>query len=151
MASWNRIECADCSTVRYTRYKNTKYCELCRFLRNLKFIGERTKKCAVSEKPFAPIDRNQFVSLKRDPYSRPGGLDGECGLCNKKDVWLMGNMIHICRECVDDPNRRSEIIGLLLRKQEYIKANPGLYPDNGPPPERKKKEPKAEVAKAPGI
>lgn len=146
MAKWHRIECSDCGTVRYTRYGNTKYCELCRLIRNIRFVGDRTRKCGVSGKEFAPIDRNQLVSLECDPYARPGHPTGTCGECDTENTDLLGNMMHICFKCADDIKRRGKLYSQLLLKQRWVKEHPEEYPDEGPPPAPLTRKQKAEKA-----
>lgn len=122
------IECEDCGTKRVTRYKNTKYCEICRLLRNLKFIGDRTESCLVTKKRFAPIKRNQQLSLTCDPYSTPAGHEGTCGVCDTEGR-LYGDNVKVCTECLDDPKQRGKIIAMLIQKQANIKSGRTVIPD----------------------
>ena len=115
------IHCEDCGAPRMTRYTNTKYCEICRLARNLKFVGDRTQKCLVDQCVFAPVKRGQELSLTCDTYSTPGGMEGTCGLCETEEARLYGEHIRVCTKCLDDPKRRPEIYGMLLLKQKLIR------------------------------
>lgn len=121
MANWHIIDCEDCGAPRLTKYKNTKYCEICRLLRNLRFVGERTNKCPVDGSVFAPTNRNQLVSLHCDPYSPATQVKGTCGICHKEDSRLYGEHVSVCVDCMDDPKKRQTIYGQLLLKQKAIK------------------------------
>ncbi len=122
MANLITIECQDCGSPRNTRYKNTKYCEVCRLLRNVAFVGSRTTKCLVSGKRFAPIARNQELSLTCDPYSTKAQVEGDCALCGNHTERLYGPNVGVCVECIDDPEKRNQIKAALIRKQAELKS-----------------------------
>lgn len=115
------IRCEDCGAPRMTRYANTKYCEICRLARNLKFVGDRTQTCLLDKKVFAPIKRGQELSLTCDPYSTPGGVEGTCGICEQDGQRLYGEHVRVCTECLDDPKKRPTIYGMLLLKAKLIR------------------------------
>lgn len=120
MGNLHIIKCSDCGGPRMTRYANTKYCEICRLLRNLKFVGDAKSKCLVDKRVFSPIKRGQQLSLTCDPLSTPGGVQGTCGICDREDQRLYGEHISVCVECLDDPARRELIRAQLIQKQAAI-------------------------------
>lgn len=120
MGKLHIIHCEDCGAPRMTRYKNTRYCEICRLLRNLKFVGDATAKCLVDKRVFAPIKRGQQLSLTCDYLSTPGGEQGQCGICERDDQRLYGKHVRVCVECLDDPKKREAIRAQLIMKQKAI-------------------------------
>jgi len=120
MAKLHVIHCEDCGSPRLTKYANTKYCEVCRLARNLNFMKGQKFTCGVSGNKYAPIKRNQSVSLTCDPYSTPGGVTGECGVCNTKNARLYGEHVRVCVECLDSIEKRGLIYAALLSKQRQI-------------------------------
>jgi hypothetical protein len=104
-----------------TRRKNTKYCAICRLLKNLSFLKERTSKCLVCEKTFSQVSRNEQVCLACDPYSTPAAVEGTCGLCGTPSDRLLGEHIAVCVGCAQDPSKREVFRASLLKKQKAIK------------------------------
>lgn len=122
MGKLHIIHCEDCGAPRMTKYGNTKYCEICRLARNLNFMKGQKFKCGVSGKRYAPVKRNQGVCLECDPYSTPGGPQGDCPVCGTDDTRLYGEHVRVCVSCMDSIEKRPTIYAALLKKQAQIKS-----------------------------
>ena len=85
-------------------------------------------KCGVSGKKYAPIKRNQHVSLTCDPYSTPGGPTGHCGICDRDDQRLYGEHVRVCVECLDSFEKRPIIYNMLLLKAKNIREGRTVIP-----------------------
>lgn len=120
------IHCTDCGAPRVTARRNTKYCYLCRLLRNIIFVGTRTFKCSVCEKRLQPCDRNQDLCCECNPYL-PGSVQGDCKLCGREDVRLLGDTIAVCDRCANDPKMRSKLKAALILKQKMVKEGTIVY------------------------
>lgn len=116
------IHCEDCGAHRLTKYKNTKYCHVCRLLRNLKFIGQKTKTCFICDAEFAPIDRNDGMCRACGDLRRSYNVDGKCGLCGREGL-LWRKEIRVCIECLRDPRQRPRLLKGLIAKQRAQAAS----------------------------
>lgn len=108
------ITCTDCGAERHNvQYRNTRYCESCRLLRNLIFLGDRTCTCSECAKEFAPTVRGERwcgeCSVSADI--------GDCVLCQAADSELLRRTIPVCLRCAHDPDRRAVLIKGLRRGQ----------------------------------
>jgi len=115
------IRCEECGSPRLTRYKNTKYCHLCRLSKNLEFIGDRTNKCAGCEKSFAPIDRNEQLCPECSIGKVAGDPRGTCAFCEAVDAPLIREHIAVCVQCAHDPKLRTKFVGAIAKKISAIK------------------------------
>lgn len=109
------IVCADCGAEAPARNKLAKYCDLCRLVRNVKFIGTGTRKCWACERDFAPRARNDVLcgSCELPPAHR---VTGTCALCQAPgDVFSQD--IAVCLQCTKDPARRPIFLRALIKKQ----------------------------------
>ncbi len=116
------ITCQDCGAARRdVAYKTTRYCESCRLLRNLLFIGERTYQCTECKDNFAPIARG-------DRYCGECSLGsnrmGECALCGAASSELLRPSIAVCTRCARDPKQRVRLVKALRKGQANRKAVP---------------------------
>lgn len=110
------ITCQDCSAERTARNRNTKYCDPCRLLRNLQYIGsKRVHHCHTCEAKFRPASRN-------DDHCGDCGVvytrhRGECAVCHHTNAPLYRQGMKLCFGCLYDPKKRSTIIKGLLKGQ----------------------------------
>lgn len=119
------ITCRDCGSQRQTRWKNTQYCLVCRYLRNTKYILERGTKatCVECGERFAPLKRDDKFCAECAPVSRDHPV-GTCALCKSDDVTLLARGIAVCRRCAYDPNQRPLFIAALGKKKRARMENP---------------------------
>lgn len=129
MASLRTIECADCGAPRKTRKANTKYCAICRLIRDLKYIDKATQKCIVCDNRFAPLQRGEEVCGKCDLVPAYGDPRGKCALCETDDARLVNKDVNVCRECSTDPEKRTLLRrALILKQQKIIKGEVVIEP-----------------------
>lgn len=118
-----RIECGDCGSPFDAKRKNAKYCQLCRAIRDFKFMTTWTKDCWVCSKEFAPAYRKDLMCAECDDLRRSYNVDGACVFCGEESV-LWHEQAHICWPCVKNPELRSKVLHALLKKQRYLRENP---------------------------
>lgn len=111
----HKITCENCGRERETRYKNTKYCLVCRLLKNLNYIGTRRQKCPSCGETFAPLHRNEVMCGKCNPKFAVGKPRGVCGFCEEeKDLIL--DSVRVCHPCATDPDNRERFLVALVQK-----------------------------------
>ncbi len=109
------ITCQDCGAARQdVAYKNTRYCESCRLLRNLLFIGERTYQCAECTNDFAPIARGDRWC---GHCALGSNRKGECVLCSSASSERLRPSISVCKACARDPKQRVRLVKGLRKGQ----------------------------------
>lgn len=115
MASFS-ISCADCGSEYETNRKNTRYCRVCRVLRNLIYYGPKLTTCWSCEEKFAPWEDKQVFcgGCARKADSAPTGT---CGLC-KEETKVIHQDIHVCHTCATDPKSRPKLVRALTAKAE---------------------------------
>ncbi len=114
------IACADCRAPRLAKIANTKYCHVCRLLRDAKFVGSTVTKCFVCDKTFARVVRRDTMCASCDDLRRSYNVDGTCGLCKQPGV-LWRAEVAICVSCLRDPEKRGPMIRALQHKQRLQK------------------------------
>lgn len=116
------ISCADCGEERKASAANTRYCRVCRLLRNLDFLSDRTHKCLECSSRYPPIMRNdQWCG---DCALGQTNVRGCCALCGKEDAYLVLPDVRVCHRCARNPRmRRRFILGLRKRQDEQRAAN----------------------------
>lgn len=131
MAKLTIIECADCGAPRLTKRKNTKYCRVCRLIRNIEFIGADTVDCLGCDTPFAPLKRGEDVCGKCAVAGPAGDPRGTCAFCEVENASLVDSNISVCRVCATDPTKRVLFKKALVKKQIAIRSGDVVIP----PPE----------------
>lgn len=111
------IHCEDCGKPRLTGRRNTKYCRVCRLLKNINFIGDRTSECPRCKKRYAPVTRNDLMCGKCNPRIAQGKPTGICGFC-KEEKDLIDSDIKVCHGCATEPDNRLAFTIALLDKVE---------------------------------
>lgn len=114
------IDCADCGHQYETARKNTKYCRVCRLLRNLSYLKNTTYTCFVCDKDYAPLERQPADWRMCGTCERrewPHDVKGTCALCNDDSDRLIHADIAVCRKCAFDPEKRPLLVKALARKQ----------------------------------
>ena len=118
MAEQHTINCRDCGHPRQTPRKNTRYCHVCRLLRNLRWAGPRTSECTICDREYAPIGREASrLPLCPSCAHHPSHyFTGTCRLC-KGTGTLYHEDVEICLDCLGDPKQRGVVLRALARKQ----------------------------------
>lgn len=120
MATERTILCADCGQATATKRQNTKYCPLCRLLRDLLYVGGMKRECWICEREYAPL------TYKRDPSEMCGECDtltrnryveGDCSYCQQHKHNLLNSDVRVCVRCALDPANRARLVRALQRKQ----------------------------------
>jgi hypothetical protein len=107
------IICADCGDERRNaQYANTKFCERCRLLRNLVFVGPRTRTCALGgcKTKFAPVGRGDEHCAE---HAFGANTQGRCVVCEQDDQPLHRASLQICMACLRNPAKRHFIVNAL--------------------------------------
>lgn len=115
MAEKSTIICEDCGSPYDTVRRNTKYCNVCRLTRDLKFLTTRTSKCWLCDKEYAPTHSKDELCSECEPKRRHHG-QGECRVCGTPDSRLYIPEVAICTTCMRNPQQRREIVQLLIRR-----------------------------------
>lgn len=118
------ITCEDCKSQYSTRRANTKYCPICRWLRDLKFIGGRTRKCWLCDTEFAPLSSKSEMCGSCDDVPRRSHVAGECGFCKQEKPNLLHDDLHVCVSCALNPECRRTLVMALKKKQDARIADP---------------------------
>jgi len=118
MATERVIECADCGEHYTTRRANTKYCVICRWLRDLLYIGARTKKCWLCDTEFAPLSSKGELCGTCDTVPRRSHVEGKCSFCEQDKPNLLHEDLRVCVPCALKPENRKTLIRALLKKQD---------------------------------
>lgn len=134
------IQCETCGSDRETKYRNTKYCHVCRIYHNLDFVGDKEQECYVCDRKFAPVTRNHTTCHQCDLRRRSYSVDGKCGICGKEKV-LWQEDIHVCMECATDPKKRRDLRKRLHFKVMWLRDNP----------KRIERQPESELDEPPAI
>lgn len=109
------ISCQDCGAEYETTRKNTRYCRVCRVLRNIVYYGPKLSTCWTCEEKFAPYeDKQVFCGAHAHKPDQP--VRGGCGLC-KKDGPVIHPDILVCYECATSPAERPRLVRALTAKQ----------------------------------
>lgn len=126
MSTATIIRCSDCGSDYETVRKNTKYCRLCRTLRDIKFIGVRQQTCWECDQKFAPSGPQQFLCGACDTTPRKSYVTGTCALCNRQEARLLDAQVAVCVECSRDGGKRPAFFKALVKKQARLReANGG--------------------------
>lgn len=121
----NIIKCQECGSERQTRWSNTKYCLVCRYLGNAKYLAEHntTLECWECSTVFAPLKRDDKFCPECAPMSQ-SHPHGHCNLCSRDDQPLLARGIKVCRGCAYDPDKRQVFIKALGQKKRALIENP---------------------------
>lgn len=122
------ILCTDCGTPRHRVPSNTRYCWLCRLLRDIDYWRRNTRTCGCGAK-FAPLNRADLHCSTCNPGLR--AYSGPCVLATK-DRPHEGRYPHpklpVCVACTRDPKIRPRLIRALevgqARRQSQNKEVP---------------------------
>jgi hypothetical protein len=119
MQQLTTVHCADCGSEVQTRRANTKYCKVCRLLRDVKFVKERTKECWGCGVTFAPLNRGDVFCGTCDLV--PGhSVTGTCAFC-KAQTQLYSDQVSVCLPCLKDPEKRPTVARSLINKQRKLR------------------------------
>lgn len=125
MAETREVPCEDCGIVVRTKRINTKVCKVCRLIRDLKFVTNRSAKCWDCNRAFSPLNSQQrFCGYCDSPHKVE--LEGVCGLCHRAEHNLIHPDVSVCRVCAVDPNQREQFYRALKKKQSQRKAQADL-------------------------
>lgn len=114
MATTTTIVCADCGRDYETVRRNTKYCSLCRLLRDLLFVDRATTKCWICSEVFAPIERRE-KSCGSCCYKAAKNGVAECAFCHQEKPRVNAG-IAVCHGCARDPELRGKLMNSLMKK-----------------------------------
>lgn len=140
MAKPHVIKCSDCGAPRLTRWKNTKYCFLCRLIRNLEFVGDKQSKCIVCDQAFAPLKRGDDLCGHCDTIPLFEDCVGKCAFCKEDDQPLVGPEIAICIGCAKDGKIRKNVRKALLIRRQRIMSGFIKVPEPTIPTKKAKKK-----------
>ncbi len=113
------ITCQDCSAVRANvQYVNTRYCESCRLLRNLLFVGATIAECGECGNDFAPVARGD----RWCGTCSFTGTPGTCVLCKGEEAERLRPSIAVCKGCARDPKQRVRLVKALRKGQAARRA-----------------------------
>lgn len=110
------IKCENCGSPRLTRRKNTKYCRLCRILKNLEYLDTWEETCIACENRFAPLQRGEDLCGDCAIFPAQGDPKGPCAICHEQDARLMEANINVCQACSTKPENRKILIQSLKKK-----------------------------------
>jgi hypothetical protein len=115
MAEIRTIACEDCGHPYETTRPNTKYDSVCRLLRDLKFVGSRTRRCLWCGESYAPLNRNddRCADCAYQPKA-PGSCP--CAFCGEERLRAVRD-VAVCHWCARDPELRLKFLGSLTRKR----------------------------------
>lgn len=118
------ISCRDCGATRTRCPRNTRYCWLCRLIRELDYWRTHTRRCMDCQVVFAPL----------------GGKDRQCSACNpgmstrRQRCAIVvaagglheGDPVHpslpVCAGCARDPKLRPTLWDALIKGQANRRA-----------------------------
>lgn len=113
----NTIECKDCGAQFETKRRNTKYCEVCRAIRNLLYVGSHRKECVSCESTFAPLARDDILCGECDFIDSGKRVRGKCTVCSTAEAILMHKDIRVCLACGRNPEKRTLLLKALFKKK----------------------------------
>jgi hypothetical protein len=113
------ILCAECQAPTPAVRKNTKYCRLCRLIKNIKFITTGTRKCWICDVTFAPLDRSDVLCGTCDDHPSHS-ITGSCRLCNTERT-LHSDEVRVCWVCLKDPAQRPLVLRALVKKRNELR------------------------------
>ena len=124
------ITCCECGSERQTRWRNTKYCLVCRYLRNTKYIRDREikKDCVECDSTFLPLKRDDAFCPECAMVSQAHPR-GTCGLCKSTDQPLLARGIKICHACAYSIEQRDLMIKALGKKKRERQEHPYVIPE----------------------
>lgn len=120
------ITCRDCGEGRTRCPSNTRYCVLCRVLRELYYWQTRRRTCKRCRREFAPLNRNDYYCSTCDRGLAPYALT--CVACTKEAAWPAIKGVPICAPCIRAPKQRSAIIDAMERGQTKRRSNNAYKP-----------------------
>lgn len=116
------ITCEDCGAKRLNpRFKNTRYCNSDRLLRDLLYVGDEQRPCRECKRPFAPVSRKDTLC---GTCNYGSVYEGTCAFCKRSNAELHRPGIPVCVKCVRLPSLRGQIVaGLRKGQRERRQAN----------------------------
>lgn len=112
------ISCEDCGHQYTSIRKNTKYCRVCRLLRNAIYLAAHTQTCVICEKVYAPLVREKLaVCGECNPNAYRHDASGTCSFCGTETQRLIHEDVTVCRKCSQDPEQRELFIKALGKKK----------------------------------
>lgn len=110
------ITCADCGQPYETSRPNTKFCAICRLLKDLLFLGVRTRECLLCSEKFCPTSRHDLMcgSCDTTPSSLHG--EGDCAFCGASQAKTIRRGVAVCLRCARSPKHRRKLIQALAKK-----------------------------------
>ena len=110
------IACVDCGTTRTRCPSNTKYCWLCRLIRDLDHWRKNTRRCmeAGCRATFAPLGFKDRHCSSCNPGMQT--RRGRCVLCKQEGCYT-DPRLPVCAGCARDPGQRERLWGALLSGQ----------------------------------
>lgn len=116
------MRCDDCGTEFESAKSNAKYCRVCRLLRNVIFIGNKTKECWTCGERFAPLDRNDTFCGKCNTVKSVHDAKGKCVMCKDSSDQLLHRSARVCRSCAYIPDLRPTLARALKKKQDAVRS-----------------------------
>lgn len=111
------IHCQDCGHAVETRRKNTKYCSVCRLVRDLPYAANiQRPSCQLCRSFYRPLDIHDPLCGQHAPVSPKYG-DTECRLCGTTATRVRAD-VDVCNHCARDHDKRPELFTYL----ESVKA-----------------------------
>lgn len=120
------IRCEDCGSPYSTNRSNTKFCDVCRLLRDLRFIGPSTHDCWVCQTKFAPITLREEACAEHGYHPAKTG-ECECVYCHETRPRIRANLA-VCVHCARSVERRPMFVKALAIKQRERQAANQLVP-----------------------
>lgn len=110
------VHCGDCGQPRYARYRNTKFCLTCRYLRDSTYWHRRGagRPCVVCGGDYLPFHGTHKMCA-RCSFVPPDDR-GTCAFCNCHNAALVPEH-EICFSCATDPAQRVRFLEALAARQ----------------------------------
>lgn len=114
--------CEDCGHPTQTIRENTKYCAVCRLIRDLPYVAKQhdKAKCALCTAEFARLDVRDPLCGDCTPPNTKHGI-AECAFCKTEQPRFRPEL-SVCDRCARDPENRAKLWGSLKRKQADRRA-----------------------------
>lgn len=129
MPSTTEIACEDCGFVIQAARRNTKYCRVCRMVRDLPYVATRHRKCGLCDTKFHPINVRDACCGEHAPRLAADELV-TCAYCGTEGLSVAGDLA-VCRTCARTSGElRQRFFKALLNRQRKQQATE--YPPPAP-------------------
>lgn len=115
------IACEGCQYSYDAVRRNTKYCDVCRLVRDLGYVAMATSNCWVCDAEFAPLFPKDEACGKH-AYAPLRHGKTECVFCGDTALAVRSD-VAVCNICARNPEHRRKLYGSLIKKQAARRAD----------------------------